>query len=212
MHDNFYYILGVVKPTTTSIENAKFFFHTISMIYEKGSDCTVRSSTFYPERTLRQPVRVCTTSATGNTCMYSCDGNGKILEHVYYDALTQTGTLGDCSGRELYTGVISNGCTEYSFGCIRMEWDNYCQPTTTTTTTTTPMHLTKPRTTTVAPHTCRVGDAVKARYPDGGSYDAHIASIQGNTITVNWSDGDANHRHVAGNAVYKNGVPCQPGS
>ena len=56
---------------------------------------------------------------------------------------------------------------------------------------------------------CRAGDAVKAKYKGGTKYDAHIASINGNTITVNWSDGDPRERHVASTDVYKNGVRCQ---
>ena len=65
-------------------------------------------------------------------------------------------------------------------------------------------------TATVTPSICRVGDAVKAKFVNGVLYDAHIASINGHTITVNWSDGYSKYRDAASKDVYKNGVRCQP--
>ena len=68
-------------------------------------------------------------------------------------------------------------------------------------------------TTTTAPRAdtnmCLVGDAVKAFYEANGSrYNATIAIITGNTITVNWSNGDPTHRIVASKDTFKNGIPC----
>ena len=44
---------------------------------------------------------------------------------------------------------------------------------------------------------------------NGDKYDAHIASIAGDEVTVHWSDGDPKHRHVSNRDVFKNGVSCQ---
>ena len=50
-----------------------------------------------------------------------------------------------------------------------------------------------------------------AKYKDSGKkYEALITSINGNTITVNWSDNDPNYRHVDAEDVFKDGAPCQP--
>ena len=140
--------------------------------------------------------------------IYSCDGNGKILEHVYHDSLSNTGSHGDCSGHPLYTVEITNGCTEYFFGAVRMEWQHYCQGTPMTTTTAPPVTTRHLRTTTISPDICQVGDAVTARYPNGDTYHASIVSIHGDSITVKWSDGDPRHTVVPEKYVYKNGVCC----
>ena len=51
---------------------------------------------------------------------------------------------------------------------------------------------------------------MKARYAGAGEmYPAHIASIDGHTITVNWKDGDPKRRYVSSKDVYKNGRPCE---
>ena len=47
---------------------------------------------------------------------------------------------------------------------------------------------------------------------DGDKYDATIASIDGDMITVNWSDDDPDHRVIASEFVSKNGVPCLGGT
>ena len=57
---------------------------------------------------------------------------------------------------------------------------------------------------------CQVGDVVQAKYqPNGRMYDAQIAAIDGGTITVNWDDGDPNHRDIASKDVFKDGSSCQ---
>ena len=60
----------------------------------------------------------------------------------------------------------------------------------------------------VDPEICRAGDAVTALYIDGKDYTAHIVSINGRIITVNWSDGDPNHNQIDSKNVYKNGACC----
>ena len=60
-----------------------------------------------------------------------------------------------------------------------------------------------------APSACQVGEVVKAKYDgDGLLYDARIAHIFGDTITVSWNDGDPHGRHIPSKDVYKNGVSC----
>ena len=50
---------------------------------------------------------------------------------------------------------------------------------------------------------------MQAKYAGSGDkYEALIASIDGNTITVNWFDNDPNHRHVDAGDVFKDGAPC----
>ena len=50
---------------------------------------------------------------------------------------------------------------------------------------------------------------MQANYEASGeTYEALIASIDGNTITVNWFDNDPNHRHVDAGDVFKDGAPC----
>ena len=64
---------------------------------------------------------------------------------------------------------------------------------------------------TAAPSGCQVGDAVEAKYNlDGLFYRARIARIDGDTITINWNDGDPHGRHIARKDVLKNGVSCLP--
>ena len=57
---------------------------------------------------------------------------------------------------------------------------------------------------------CQVGDVVKAIYTArGDKYDANIAGVDGDKVTVNWSDGDPKYRDVSNQNVFKNGVSCQ---
>merc|ERR1712193_244053 len=44
---------------------------------------------------------------------------------------------------------------------------------------------------------------------NGGTNDATIDSIDGDTITVTWADHDPNHREVPSKDVTKDGVSCQ---
>ena len=56
---------------------------------------------------------------------------------------------------------------------------------------------------------CRVGDAVKATYKTNGDvYDATIASIDGNLITVDWNNDNLEHRIIVSKFVFKDGVSC----
>ena len=56
---------------------------------------------------------------------------------------------------------------------------------------------------------CRVGDAVKATYKTNGDvYDATIASIDGDLVTVDWYDDDPDHRVIVRKFVFKDGVSC----
>ena len=47
-------------------------------------------------------------------------------------------------------------------------------------------------------------------YDDGILYGAHIAEINGDTITVSWNDGDPHGRDVRSEDVFKHGVSCLP--
>ena len=63
----------------------------------------------------------------------------------------------------------------------------------------------------VSQDTCNVGDAVLAKYEGTGElYSARIVRVDGDVITVNWIDGDADHRHVDSINVFKDGVCCAP--
>ena len=56
---------------------------------------------------------------------------------------------------------------------------------------------------------CRVGDAVEAVYKTNRrKYNATIALISGNTITVNWSSGNTRHRSIPIRYAFKHGVSC----
>ena len=63
----------------------------------------------------------------GNSVIYSCDGQGTILEHTYYDVFGKKGTPGDCSGPKLYTLSINRGCSEFAIGDVYYTWSGYCQ-------------------------------------------------------------------------------------
>ena len=64
-------------------------------------------------------------------------------------------------------------------------------------------------TSTATAEVCRVGDAVQAIYQGNGNlYSAYIAHIDGDFITVTWSDGDAHFRKISSKTVYKNAATC----
>ena len=64
-------------------------------------------------------------------------------------------------------------------------------------------------TSTATAEVCRVGDAVQAIYQGNGNlYSAYIAHIDGDSITVTWSDGDAHFKHINSKSVYKNAATC----
>ena len=63
----------------------------------------------------------------GNSVIYSCDGQGTLLEHTYYDVFGNKGTPGDCSGPKLYTLPINPGCSEFAIGDVYYTWSGYCQ-------------------------------------------------------------------------------------
>lgn len=58
--------------------------------------------------------------------------------------------------------------------------------------------------------TCTKGDAVEAVFAGNGSlYGATIAGVNADgTVTVNWADGDAAHRKVPIQQLFKNGIRC----
>ena len=63
---------------------------------------------------------------------------------------------------------------------------------------------------TIAANICRVGDIVTAKDDGGGEFDATIASIDGNMITINyWSNNNPKHRRIPKEEVFKNGMPCE---
>ena len=99
----------------------KHFTYDVSLSYEKDSQCKKPDNkhplvkTFIKHHTLRKPIGVCTTNVIGDFVIFECDGKGVILEHVY-------GTK-DCSGPKVRTMPIKNGCNEYSWGAMLMEWD-----------------------------------------------------------------------------------------
>ena len=105
----------------------KYFVYQVSALYEKGTRCAKPSSVFHATQTLRKPVGLCTNNLVGATVIYSCDGKGTLLEHVYYDAFSNKGTPGDCSGTKLYTLPIKPGCSEFDFGAMHSFWYGYCQ-------------------------------------------------------------------------------------
>ena len=107
-------------------QDTKFFVYKVKALYEKGTQCAKPSSIYHAERTLRKPVGVCTTSVMGSTVIFSCDGQGTILQHVYYDQWSNKGTPGDCSGTKLYTLQIKPGCSEFDFGAMHSFWYGYC--------------------------------------------------------------------------------------
>merc|ERR1719271_1388393 len=99
------------------------FDYKVSLVYQPGTDCTVPDEYMYiPEQVLTRPIGECTKNVINSTVVFECDGNGVILEHVYWDALSGYGTT-DCSGDIVHTMPISNGCSEYDWGAMHMEWD-----------------------------------------------------------------------------------------
>ena len=113
--------LARMNERPISSGGVKHFTYDVSLSYEKDSQCKKPDNkhplvkTFIKHHTLRKPIGVCTTNVIGDFVIFECDGKGVILEHVY-------GTK-DCSGPKVRTMPIKNGCNEYSWGAMLMEWD-----------------------------------------------------------------------------------------
>ena len=95
------------------------------------SNCKVPNENpdyWWGESKLQKPVDECTTNVIGNTVKFSCKGNGHVVESVYHDVLNPEygGTPGDCSTDVIYTLDMYQGCNNYDFGGLAMEWDNWC--------------------------------------------------------------------------------------
>jgi len=104
------------------------FTYTASLSYTDGNCTTMTSDPAWqvPPTTLTKPVGECTTNVVGHTGIFECDGQGRVLEHVYWDGISPGGTPGVCIGAPMHTMTQDNGCTFHGWGHMLMTWEGWC--------------------------------------------------------------------------------------